>query len=87
MQIFLLILSLLVAIALLILLIVVLGSWMTGGCAVVFPGLGLLIATPLFFILLLVAEIVVVLLVAYLAADLVRDISVARLMTDEMDAF
>ncbi len=80
MQIFLLILTLLIAIILLIMLIVVLGLWMKGVSSLAFPGLGLLVSTPLIFVLLLIAEIVLVLLAAYL----VRYIPILRFMLDEM---
>jgi hypothetical protein len=56
---------------------VTLGLWMRGASAIAFPGAGLLIATPLIFIMFLIAEAVVVVL----AASLVRYIPLERLLS------
>ena len=68
--------SVIICIVILILFIILLGSWMKGSSSLALPGLGLIIATPLSLILLLVVEIVMVLIAAYL----VRLIPIARLL-------
>lgn len=68
--------SVIICIVILILFIIFLGSWMKGVNTLALPGLGIIIATPLFLMLLLVAEIVMVLIAAYL----VRLIPIARLL-------
>ena len=68
--------SVIVSILILILFIIFLGVWMKGSSNLAFPGLGLIVATPLVLILLLVVEIVMVLISAYL----VRLIPIARLL-------
>lgn len=71
--------SVIIAIVILTLFIILLGLWMKGSSSLAFPGLGLIVATPLVLILLLVAEIVMVLIAAYL----VRSIPIARLLFGE----
>ena len=73
--------SVIIAIVILIIFIGVLGAWMKGADSLAFPGLGLLIATPLILVALLVSEIVMVLLAAYL----VRYIPIMQLMFGEID--
>lgn len=72
--------SVIISIIILTLFIIVLGVWMKGSSSLAFPGLGLIVATPLVLILLLVAEIVMVLSAAYL----VRVIPIARLLFGEI---
>ena len=72
--------SVIVSILLLILFIIFLGLWMKGSSVLALPGLGVMVATPLVLILLLVAEIVMVLISAYL----VRLIPIARLLFGEV---
>lgn len=67
-------LLILMAAALLVSIIGVLGFWMKGASSIVLPGLGIIVATPLLLILLLVAEIILVVLAAYL----VRYVPVVR---------
>ena len=62
----LLVLLILIAAAILVTLIGVLGLWMQGADVILLPGLGLLIATPLILTLLVILEIGVVVLAAYL---------------------
>ena len=62
----LLVLLILVAAVILVALIGVLGIWMKGANVIAFPGLGLLVATPLIVVLLVTIEIGVVVLAAYL---------------------
>jgi hypothetical protein len=62
----LLVLLILIAAAILVALIGVLGFWMEGAEAIALPGLGLLIATRLIVALLVTLEIGVVVLAAYL---------------------
>ena len=64
----------LIAAAVLVSIIGVLGLWMKGASSVVLPGLGIIVATPLLLMLLLVAEIILVVLAAYL----VRYVPVVR---------
>lgn len=71
--------SVISCILILILFIILLGLWMKGTSSLVLPGLGLIIATPLVLILLLVVEIVMV----FIAAYLVRLIPIARLLFGE----
>jgi hypothetical protein len=71
----LLVLLILIAAAILVALIGVLGFWMKGADVIALPGLGLIIATPLILALLVTLEIGVVVLAAYL----VRYIPIARL--------
>jgi hypothetical protein len=44
----------------------VIGVWMKGTSSLVFPGLGLIVATPIVLVLLLVVEIIIVFIAAYL---------------------
>ena len=62
----LLVLLILIAAAILVALIGVLGFWMKGVDVILLPGLGLIIATPLILALLVTLEIGVVVLAAYL---------------------
>lgn len=62
----LLILLILIAIAVLIAIIGVLGLWMRGADSIAFPGLGIIVATPLLLILLSIVELMLVVLAAYL---------------------
>ena len=71
--------SVIVSILILILFITFLGLWMKGSTSLVLPGLGVIVATPLVVILLLVVEIVMVFISAYL----VRLIPIARLLFGE----
>jgi hypothetical protein len=71
----LLVLLILIAAAILVALIGVLGFWMKGADVIALPGLGLIIATPLILALLVTLEIGVVVLAAYL----VRYIPIVRL--------
>lgn len=73
--------SVLVAILILTLFIIFLGLWMKGLTSVVLPGLGVIVATPLVVLLLLVVEIVMVLI----SANLVRLIPIARLLFGEVN--
>ena len=68
--------SVIVSILILILFIIFLGLWMKGSSNLFLPGLGLIVTTPLVLMLLLVVEIVMVLVSAYL----VRLIPIARLL-------
>jgi hypothetical protein len=77
----LLILATLAALFILVLCILLLGLWMKGVSAVVLPGLGIIVATPLLLMALLFLEVVFVLLAAYL----VRFLPFARLMLGEID--
>jgi hypothetical protein len=70
MQVVMLILSLIAATITLVLLIAVLGLWMKGLSSIVFPGLGVIISTPLMFGILLCTEIIMVLLAAYSVSNL-----------------
>jgi hypothetical protein len=72
--------SVIVSILILILFIIFLGFWMKGSSILALPGLGVIVATPLVLILLLVVEIVMVLISAYL----VRLIPIARLLFGEV---
>jgi hypothetical protein len=65
------------AIIALVALIAVLGLWMKGVGSIALPGLGLLVGTQIFLILLTLAEISLVLIAAYLVRFLppVRDIT------------
>ena len=71
-----LVLALLIIIAAVILVAIigVLGVWMKGADSIALPGLGLIVATPLLLILLIVGEIILVILAAYL----VRYIPIVR---------
>ena len=69
-----------ISIIILVLFIFLLGVWMKGSSSLAFPGLGLIVATPLVLILLLVAETIMVLIAAYL----VRLIPIARLLFGEI---
>ena len=62
----LLVLLILIAAAILVALIGVLALWMQGADVILLPGLGLLIATRLILVLLVILEIGVVVLAAYL---------------------
>ena len=73
--------SVIVSIVILILLIIFLGLWMKGLSVVALPGLGLIVATPLVLIFLLVVEIVMVFISAYL----VRLIPIARLLFGDVN--
>ena len=68
--------SVIISIVILILFIILLGSWMKGTSSLAFPGLGLIVATPIVLVLLLVLEIIIV----FIAAYLVRLIPIARLL-------
>jgi hypothetical protein len=72
--------SVIISIIILVLFILLLGVWMKGSSSLAFPGLGLIVATPLVLILLLVAETIMVLIAAYL----VRLIPIARLLFGEI---
>jgi len=76
MQVVMLILSLIAAMIVLVCLITVLGLWMKGLSSIVFPGLGVIISTPLMFIILLCAEVIMVLLAAYA----IRYLDMARML-------
>ncbi len=77
----LLILSVITAVLTLIIFIGVLGIRMKGADSLAFPGLGLVVATPVVLVLLLVFESLMVLLAAYL----VRFIPIMQLMFGEID--
>ncbi len=72
--------SVIISIIILVLFIFLLGVWMKGSSSLAFPGLGLIVATPLVLILLLVAETMMVLIAAYL----VRLIPIVRLLFGEI---
>jgi hypothetical protein len=72
--------SVIVSILVLILFIIFLGLWMKGSTSLVLPGLGVIVATPLVLLMLLVVEIIMVLISAYL----VRLIPIARLLFGEV---
>ena len=72
--------SVIISIIILVLFIFLLGVWMKGSSSLAFPGLGLIVATPLVLILLLVAETIMVLIAAYL----VRLIPIVRLLFGEI---
>ncbi len=73
--------SVIVAVVILIIFIGILGVWMKGADSLAFPGLGLLVSTPLILVALLVSEIVMVLLAAYF----VRYIPIMQLMFGDID--
>jgi hypothetical protein len=75
-----LVLSTLFAILVLIALIGALGLWMKGIHSIAFPGLGLLVGTQVFVILLSLAEVALVLTAAYL----VRFLPFVRELTDAL---
>jgi hypothetical protein len=77
----LLVISIIIAIVILIIFIGVLGAWMKGASVLAFPGLGLLVATPLILLALLVVETFMVLVAAYL----VRYIPIMQLMFGGLD--
>jgi len=58
--------SVIVSILILIMFILLLGFWMKGATSLMLPGLGVIVATPLVLILLMVVEIIMVLISAYL---------------------
>ena len=64
-----------ISIGILILFIILLGVWMKGMSSLAFPGLGLIVATPIVLVLLLVVEIIIV----FIAGYLVRLIPISRL--------
>jgi hypothetical protein len=68
--------SVIISIVILILFILFLGLWMKGTTSLALPGLGVIVATPLVLILLLVVETIMVLISAFL----VRLIPIARLL-------
>jgi hypothetical protein len=70
--------SALLAILVLLALIAVLGLWMKGIGSIALPGLGIIVGTQLLLILLIVAEVWLILLAAYL----VRFIPFVRELTD-----
>ena len=72
--------SVIISIIILVLFIFLLGVWMKGSSSLAFPGLGLIVATPLVLILLLVAETIMVLIAAYL----VRLIPIVGLLFGEI---
>ena len=76
----LLVISLIISIVILIVFIVLLGVWMKGSSSLAFPGLGLIVSTPIGLMLLLVMEIVIV----FIAAYLVRLIPIGRLLFGEV---
>ena len=63
---FLLAVLIILAIAILVALIAILGFWMKGATVIVLPGLGVLIGTPLILTVLIIIEIAVILAAAYL---------------------
>ncbi len=67
------------AVGILALLIFVLGAWMKGADVIALPGFGIVIATPLMLILLIMSEVVAVLIAAYF----VRLIPFSRLLFGE----
>ena len=73
--------SVIISIVILIIFILLLGVWMKGSSSLAFPGLGLIVATPLVLMFLLVAETVIVLIAAYL----VRLIPIGRLLFGEIN--
>ena len=73
--------SVIVAVVILTIFIGILGVWMKGADSLAFPGLGLLVSTPLILVALLVSEIVMVLLAAYF----VRYIPIMQLMFGDID--
>ena len=73
--------STLLAVAVLIALIGVLGLWMKGVGSIAFPGLGVLVGTKFFLIALAVAEVSLV----FLAAYLVRFLPLVRALTDAIE--
>ena len=73
--------SIIIAVIIPIIFIGVLGAWMKGASSLAFPGLGLLVATPLILLLLFVAETFMVLVAAYF----VRFIPIMQLMFGEVD--
>ncbi|MBA3712411.1 MAG: hypothetical protein H0W76_08165 [Pyrinomonadaceae bacterium] len=72
--------SVIISSVILIFIILLLGVWMRGSSSLAFPGIGLIVSTPLVLVLLLVAETVLVLIAAYL----VRVIPIARLLFGEV---
>lgn len=58
--------SVIVSIVILIMFILLLGFWMKGATSLMLPGLGVIVATPLVLVLLMVVEIIMVLISAYL---------------------
>lgn len=68
--------SVIVSILVLILFIIFLGLWMKNLTSLVLPGLGVIVATPLVLLMLLVVEIIMVLI----SAHLVRLIPIGRLL-------
>ena len=68
-----LLLAILVVLATVVLLviIVVLGLWLKGAGNIVFPGLGIVVATGLILAVLIILEAVIVITASYLAGDIV----------------
>jgi hypothetical protein len=73
--------STLLAMVVLIALICALGLWMKGIDSIVFPGLGIIVGTQLFLIVLSIAEVSLILIAAYL----VRFLPFVRELTDMME--
>ncbi|HEV2915067.1 MAG TPA: hypothetical protein VGX92_17450 [Pyrinomonadaceae bacterium] len=73
--------STLLAILVLVLLIAALGLWMKDIDSIAFPGLGIIVGTRLFLIVLSIAEVSLVLIAAYL----VRFLPFVRELTDMME--
>jgi hypothetical protein len=78
-----LVVSTLLAVLVLIALIGALGLWLKGVGSIAFPGLGIIVGTQMFLILLTLAEIFLVLIAAYLVRflPLVRDLTDALAST------
>jgi len=72
--------SIIISIVVLVLFIILLGVWMKGASSLALPGLGVIVATPIDLLLLLVVEIIVV----FIAAYLVRLIPLGRLLFGEI---
>ncbi len=77
----LLVISIIIAVIILIIFIGVLGAWMKGASSLAFPGLGLLVATPLILLSLFIVETFMILVAAYF----VRFIPIMQLMFGDVD--
>lgn len=77
----LLVISITIAVVILIIFIGVLGAWMKGASSLAFPGLGLLVATPLILLSLFIVETFMILVAAYF----VRFIPIMQLMFGDVD--
>ena len=71
----------LLAVAVLIALIGILGLWMKGIGSIAFPGLGVIVGTKLFLIALTIAELSLV----FVAAYLVRFLPLVRALTEAIE--